>query len=421
MNFKASAISLLAFATTVATILALGRHKTPDVWEYDTIAVNMLQGNGYLIGWLNTDYRSLGYPLYPVFCAAILYLTRHSYVAIELAQAVMVALTCYLVYMIATKVFDERSALFASFLTALHPGLIVYATRIHELTCVVFFITLLAMLMCVCDREKISSAALVGFITGLGILLRPTLLLFLPAYGLYIYLASRSARKGVVACLVASAVAGLVILPWTVRNYNVHKRFIFITTSSAEHFWRGNNQHSTGTALTPDNRGMIEVAPKEFTAKLFALDEMGQYDLFYKETRGFIASHPTFFAKLVAKKIFYFWWFSPQTGLWYPPLWTSVYKVYYAAVLLFFVGGSYHALSRLRGEKRSYIIALFAFFALVSICHGLYYVEIRHRWAIEPLMLMLASYGLVCLLPAPKRLASVEFADSVSQRLRRLG
>ncbi len=197
--------------------------------------------------------------------------------------------------------------------------------------------------------------------------------------------------------------ASLVILPWTIRNFSIYKRFIFITTSSGDIFGAGIIRDASGTALTVKNESIIERAPKEFRDKLFSLNEIGQYDFFYSETLKFIKANPGFFIKMVLKKIYYFWWFAPQAGLLYPHLWLFIYKLYYGGMLSLFLIGLYAAFSRLSKERLPIIISILSVFLLISFIHGLYYVEIRHRWGIEPLMLIFSAYGLMFLYQALKR------------------
>jgi hypothetical protein len=233
---------------------------------------------------------------------------------------------------------------------------------------------------------------------GAGILTRPTFLFFLPVYGIYLWAFSGPGRKRAIRMtLMASLCAFLVILPWTVRNYHIHKKFIFITTNSAELFWRGNNPNATGTGLTEDMKTMPELAPKEFLDTLYSLNETGQYDFFYREAFKYIRSDPAHFIRMVLKKMYYFWWFSPQAGLLYPKLWALIYKLYYGFLLIFFWLGTSNAMATCSYEQKVIILSIVVFLILVAALHSLYYVEMRHRWAIEPLMLIFSAKGVMVL------------------------
>ena len=99
----------------------------------------------------------------------------------------------------------------------------------------------------------------------------------------------------------------------------------------------------------------------------------------------------------MAKKFLYFWWFSPQTGMLYPGLWTQVYKLYYIFVLTLFILGIFYAIKKASRIDRAAIASILIFMLLISAGNSLYYVESRHRWAVEPLMLIFSAYALIIL------------------------
>lgn len=392
MNIGLSVIMFLAFTVRVAAIFLLGRHIAPELWEYNDIALNIIHNKGYITKCLNTDYRSLGYPFYPILSAVSHFLTHENYFVLEMLNVVLSVLVCYLIYRIAEKIFNAGTALISSFLVAMHPGLIVYSTKIHELTLVVFFMTLLLWLIIRLDLSRTVNNVLIGLIIGIGTLTRPTIIFFLPVYFIYVWLSSKRIELSLRPTLIVCLAAILAILPWTIRNYDVHKKWIFITTSSAEHFWRGNNPTASGTSLTQDNRSIIEVAPLEFREKLYSMKEIEQYDLFYKDTLKFIKSDPPHFINMIFKKFIYFWWYSPQTGLLYPAAWKIIYLGYYMMIFLLFIVGLCFSFKSVQVD-RAFLISICLFLVLISGAHSLYYIETRHRWMIEPFMIIFSSYG----------------------------
>lgn len=392
LNKKTFWVLSLAFAVRLAALFALGRHIVPETWEYDQIAINIMNGKGYLMHWYNTNYKSFCYPVYPFLTAVSHMLTGQNYFILELLHILASVATCYLIYIIGEKIFGVRTALFAATLVALHPGLIVYATKLHELTIIVFIAALTVWIAVNTGLKTIRDALVFGAISGFGTLTRPTLIFFLPASAAFMLAAKRKLADIIKIVSIITIVCLLVILPWTVRNYAIHKRWIFITTNAPEHFWRGNNPNASGASYAEDARTMMNLAPKEFIDKLLVSDEMGQYDLFRVTTSDFITRNPLFFLKMFLKKIYYFWWFAPQTGLLYPLLWTVIYKVYYALMLPLFLLGVYYSFTTLGVARRPAAVFILTFCAFVSLVHGIYYVEMRHRWAIEPFMLLFSAY-----------------------------
>lgn len=404
MNKKLTMLIFLAFILRIFAIIILGRHINPELWEYDDIAINLIQQKAYVIKHLNTVYRSFGYPFYSFFSAFFHLLTKRNYLALEIIQIILSVASCFLIYLIAKRIFNKKVALLSLFMTATHPGLIVYTTKIHELTLVVFFVLLIFLLITSLNYDKIRNNIIIGILMGVGILTRPSIIFFVPLYFIYLWLSRQKLRNIFKAWLITSLAAFLLILPWTLRNYNLHKRWIFITTNSAEHFWRGNNALASGSSLTRDGLSILEASPKDLREQIYKMNEIEQYDFFHRETFRFIKSNPLFFIKMVFKKFFYFWWFSPQAGKTYPALWSFIYKSYYGTVLLFFIIGFYLTVSKRKGTSKAAIVLVLSLFISISLLHSFFYIEIRHRWAIEALMLIFSAYGFIMLLEQNKRI-----------------
>ncbi len=392
-NKMLAAILFIAFAVRTLAVFILGRHITPELWEYDVLAVNILNGKGYVIENLNTYYKSLGYPLYAYFSAFIHLVTGKNYFILALLNAFMSVAIVYLVYCIGKKMANKKVGLLSAVLVALHPGLIVYATKIHELTLIVLFVCLIFWLIISTDLRKLRNNVMIGGLIGIGVLARPTMVFFLPVYIIFHALSLGSIKKAVNNFFPVIIAAVLVLTPWTARNYLIHKRFIFITTSSAEHFWRGNNISASGGSLTADKKGIIEAAPKGFKDKLYSLNEIQQYDYFYGQAFRYIKSDVPHFIKMIGKKFFYFWWFSPQAGILYAGTWKVIYQWYYGALMAMFTAGLIMS-ARSKKINKPVVISLAIFCIFASLLHSLYYVELRHRWGIEPFIIIIASYGM---------------------------
>lgn len=394
MKKRVTLIILLTLAVRIAAIFILRRHLLPEFWEYDQIAKNIIAGKGYVFSHLNTEYWALGYPLYPFFSSVIYSLTNNNYFVLELFNVLLSGFISYFIYRISKQLFDEQVGLLSAFIVAIHPGLIIYATKLHELVLVNFFACLIFWYSISCDIKRIRTDIIIGILVGIASLLRPTMVFFYPLFLLYKSLKGSSLAKILRSALIIGSLLACVIAPWIIRNYSIHKQWTFITTSSAEHLWRGNNAFSTGTSLTKDNKNMFELAPKEFMEKLYSLDEIGQYNLFITEALKFIRSNPYFFGRMLVKKFFYFWWFYPHTGIRYEKIWKDIYVVFYAPILVFFLIGVLLAIGKNKQNKAQVIyLGILLFF--MAVVHSLYYIEIRHRWMVEPLIIVISGYGLM--------------------------
>ena len=394
MAKKISVLILLAFSARIAAIFILGWHINPETWEYDTLALNILSGKGYVYNHFNTDCYLFGpSPLYAYFEALIHFITGKNYFILEIVQAVIAALAVIPIFYIARKVFNEKTAFISGLLYCLHPGLVVYTGKIHEFTLVAFFILTIIYLL-VCFEDEIWNVILAGVLIGVGILLRPTLIYTIPSFFIYLMLKKKGFKKAVSEALILFLLAVAVISPWIYRGYKIYNRIIFVTSSSSWLFWRGNNPNASGTALTADKKPIFSVADESFKKKIYSMDEMGQYDFFKADALKYILENPGKFLENTAKKFMYFWSFSPQTGLTYPAGWFSIYKLIYCFLALFFVVGLCFAVGGGGGVDKPALVFLFSIFIIISLGQSLFYTEMRHRWMLEPLLMIISAYGI---------------------------
>ena len=87
----------------------------------------------------------------------------------------------------------------------------------------------------------------------------------------------------------------LLVEPWTIRNYVIHKQLIPICTTMGELLWRGNNPLATGTAYSANGTPIFFSAPMEFQNKIASLDEIGQMRAFREEAFRYIREKPAHF------------------------------------------------------------------------------------------------------------------------------
>ena len=255
------AICLLAAALRLGAFIALDRFEHPSLWESETIATNVLSGQGFVFETLGAPYRSYMEPLYPALCAFVYRLTDHSFVALALVQLALGTALVALVYACARRVVPEAGALMAAALTAVHPGLVEYSTKFHPFvldTALWFFA--FAVVLAFAPRHPWRSACAAGLAIGLCVLTRPTILACVPMFGWWMW--RRSSERGVRAAAPVLALLGctaVVAAPWMWRNYEIHHRFMLTRSGTAFVFWLGNNPYLfTGSAMTRDGSPVIE-------------------------------------------------------------------------------------------------------------------------------------------------------------------
>jgi 4-amino-4-deoxy-L-arabinose transferase-like glycosyltransferase len=299
-----AALSLrLAFVLTVPLeTLAVG-----DQADYAAMAENLVAGGGFAIHpGIPTPDRAPGYP---VFVAAVYAVSGNSPRAALIAQSVLSALTCLLLFWILRETLeDENVARLGAGLLAFYPVLIVYCGRLLSETLFTFLVAASMLLLARhLRRGKPLEALLAGLVMGAATLVRPGALL-MP--WLVLGLMLLYGRSRAVAWLGYAAVFFLTLVPWTMRNQEL---FGFRSLAArGPGFGLYVTGHMTrGMSYEAADRAYYEVAARpEYRETAFekgrspqaALDQWAS-----REGKELIFAHPLAYARIVAMRLPRFW------------------------------------------------------------------------------------------------------------------
>jgi len=386
--------------------LVLWNDNIPNLWEYDEIAKNLVAGAGFTGTYFGIKYHSLVMPVYPLLTAAVYKISNNNYSAMLFVQIVLSSLIPVLIFKIAQLIYDKKIAILAAILAIFHPGLIVFSsTMLHALTLDALMFSIVVMFFLIIKKSPtLTNQVLLGLFSGLCVLTRPTVLIFILLAFIWLYFILNIKYLKKIKCLIIISLIILAIIsPWLIRNYLIHKQIVFQTTTGFL-FWIGNNEKAVGTATLPNGTAIQNMMPPDFAEKIYSMNnEIEQNNAFFDEAFKFIKKYPFSFIKLFFKKQFYFWWFSPSTGINYPPSWATLYKIYYSLLFLSLFMGIYLTLRKSKSILKENILTLPLLFISVSMCQSLFYVEGRHRWEIEALFIIPASYAIFYLLKIIKK------------------
>ncbi len=394
-------IAVLALTVRIGAGIVTGGLTHPERFEYDSAARAIVAGQGFVYYHIGVPYYSYMVPL-SSWVGAAGYWATGSILPLMLLQCLAGTALAVMAAAIARRLFGHWLAEFAAgVFVALHPGLIVYsATKAHALAFDAFFFAL-ALLAAFRLRDQLTwgRAAAFGVAVGIGALTRGTIVIMLPLVGLWLlWISSGPVRMPAVSRLVvAGLVATAVIAPWTIRNSLIHHRFVFLLTTDAEDFWRGNNPYATGHSyVDKDHIVLTSIPPEELADLQGQPDELSQAKWFSDRARAFVREHPDQFARLTLMKFYQFWWFAPQSGTLYPRLWLRLYQAYYVTILILAAIGV-SRLFRAAASARHDALLIGAFLLMLSGLQSLYYVEGRHRWAVEPMLIAFSGGGVAFL------------------------
>jgi hypothetical protein len=390
---------LFVLALVPRLIMLAAQPTGLEFWEYETLAQNVAKGYGYVIyrfGHLAFAFGDGN--LYSFLAASVYVVSGHQPMVLAIVQAVLASLAAPVIFAIGMRAFGFPAAALGAGLAALHPGLLAYTMKLHPLG---LDVLLMALLVLWIGRagDGLRSGLTAGLALGLTLMSRPT---FFLAGVVALVIRWRGARQILVPAMATLIVAGVLATPWVARNWALLGRPVFISTS-LEDVWKGNNPFASGSGYLPSGENIFAAASPELQQRFRQGNELALNDVFAQEVVGFVSTQPADFAALVGRKFVYFWWISPQMGMLYPPAWLALYEMYAITIYAFAILG---AIAIVRGggsEQRNLLGILMAIALTVAIVHALAYVEGRHRWGIEPLVLLLTAHGVFAVAAALRR------------------
>jgi len=171
-------ICLFVFSVLMKLIAAYyaGNKFDPTLWEYDTIAMNIVNGQGFSYKWdiapiakFNINFRSYLEPFFVILCAAVYYLTKHSILTMLVLQILYASFIPIAVYYIARSMYDMKTAVISSVFSVFVPGILLYsATKLHYMPLYALFICLLVLFtFYFAERPSFKNQIFLGAILGM--------------------------------------------------------------------------------------------------------------------------------------------------------------------------------------------------------------------------------------------------------------
>ena len=263
-------VILGGLALRVVYITAVQPVQLSDMESYWNAAIRLLEEGRYyyptplgdLMAWRPPGYPFLLYILIAVFGKApwIPWLINGMCFAVTILSTSALARQIGL---------TNRSALITAVILACWPGAIagfgMAATEWLSLALFTagFWAFLKSQCMETSPGARTGFAILVGLMTGVGVLVRPSLL-FVPLIWIMYSLSSRqNFSRSLIATTIALVVTVMVIAPWTVRNAVVLDAFVPVSTNGGSVFYRANNPLASGGFATVGARDIDALKENE--------------------------------------------------------------------------------------------------------------------------------------------------------------
>jgi hypothetical protein len=307
-------VGCVAAAFVLRLVFALGywvgQPLTHDEREYLALARSVGRGDGFIYpadepvtGTAQRFGRAPGYPLF----LAMLHVTEPVQTVparVKIAQSAVGALGVWLIALIAGRAGGPGAAVTAAGIAAVYPPLVfIPAYALSETLYSTVALAAASVLQAdgcpLLGRKKVAVPVFGGVLVGLGVLVRPMMLFFVP-FAVTWMIWKREAGHAVVFLLVTLAS----IAPWTIRNARVYGRFVPVASEGGVTFWTGNNPLARGEGDLAANPEMKR-AELAFRDRYAALSPEEREPLYYRDALAWIRGHPAEWAALLVRKAFF--------------------------------------------------------------------------------------------------------------------
>lgn len=302
-------------------------------------------------------------------------------------NSLFAALTCWTIYQIGCRVFEESVARAAAWTWAVFPYLIYFPVRVVYDTSISAFLLSLAFLtsLRLVESQTGRTWAAFGLLWSVMILINPSLLTMMVCCLCWVIWRSRVRRSasGAALCVLVTVLA---VSPWIVRNYQVFGKFIFVRDNLPMELAMGNNDKSEGFWTREEHPANDKQEMQKFqqAGEINYMAERG------REFRDFVRNNPEKFALFSIKRAMYFWIAPPQAAI------VNGYDFNFSRHMNFFLEAAFaFAGLWLAFRRRKPEAYLFACFLLVyPLPYFLVTPYPRYKHLIEPEMLLLIVYVL---------------------------
>ncbi|HXE13243.1 MAG TPA: glycosyltransferase family 39 protein [Bryobacteraceae bacterium] len=333
-------------------------------------------------------------PVYPLVLAAIFRLfglyTYHAFLVAIAFNILCSALTCIPIYKIGREVESDALGALAAWFWAIFPNAIIIPTRdLWDASIAALLSAVILWATITTSRSRRWNAWIAyGCLWGLALMTTPTLGSFLPFLLIWMTLrAYRPAREGVCKAGIILAIAILICVPWTVRNYRAFRAFVPLRSVMGLQLWMGNNETSGRQwpgllhpiANSTERRHYVEVGEMRYMAEKRA------------EGLAFIVNHPREELSLTARRFVATWSGGDETPI---RNFFRNHSFYFRSILLANIAAALGCLIGailliVRRHPLAFpIVVIPAVFPLIS------YITLaspRYRHPIDPIILLLCA------------------------------
>jgi 4-amino-4-deoxy-L-arabinose transferase-like glycosyltransferase len=393
----------LRIATSIHAGLAAPPVPGSDASEYDSYAWNLAQGRGFTgvspdvkepDGQLLVHPSAYRAPGTSVLWAGLYLTFGHRYTIVRISQCVLDTLTILLIFEIGRRCFSDRVALLAAAIYAVWPTALLYSSSLGSEPLYAFlFCCFILVSLQFAERPSWPRAIAAGGLLGLAMLTRGnavTMVALMVPWSLWQF---RRTPRLAVRGLAISFVAMVILVPWTIRNYEVFHSFIPFETGGGDVLLGSYNRVIASdplyygywiypTSELPEYRNQI-IAPNNEVVRDHVETQLAI---------AWIRNHPETWWYLAESRFRRSWtpFLQPQS----PKLYRVGMLISWGPILVLFALGFFpSAIYFLRTGNPGWILHLGVFHFVMTAL--IFWGSSRFRYPVEGLCIILASATLV--------------------------
>jgi len=381
---------LLALGVRLAFVFVMPRAILfPDGLQYVAVAQSLLAGHGF-------GLQTLRPPGYPAFIAAVWWVTGQDLIALRVVEALVGTLTVALIGAFGTRWFGRGAGRLAMAFAALHPVLAYlpstqYSENLLVLVCVLAYGCLFDAIAR--PRRGLWPWIAGGVFLGVASLIRPNVAVLAP--GLLLGAAwplSRAGRGFLLPGLACVVALSLTLAPWMIRNHREHGHWFFIATGGGRSLWLGSNDLSSGRAgsiAAPDSAMLADLGRQP--------DDVARDRRFAELGLAWMKADPARAARRYLIHMSSLWAIYPDTATRAPFINLAARVAQGVASVVIFAGA---LVSLARARDVPLLAPMVAAIVLFSLVNAMFFMVLRYRMPLEPLLIWMSALGWTQLMAA---------------------
>lgn len=413
-------IFIISFFVRIAFVAVFGNFDNPEMYEHGKIADNIYQGNGYKMHWPYPSdsesrltehaqeppfYTAFIPPLNPYFLSInfkVFGKNSTAYFMIMLFHAILSSITVIVIYLIVREISGTPPMKFIIIIAILNlPEIYSIITFSGGPLYHLFALSYILFLIKIFKNSSIQNFIFAGISGGGIILLRSEFFLLAPFLMLLIFSIKYHKEKlnNLIPRFALSFVIILaIVMPWTIRNFNIFDKFIPVVSHPWHEIWRGSNNQATGgaTAKYGDNLWLSDKASPHIITRLDSIEYNQQFELkadavFKEEALSYITHHKSEAIVLAFKRLLFLWTIDIYTV-------REMNPIFIFFIMLVFIPLFYLLINKIVNMKIKLFSSEYIIFVIIILYYSLLIFlvnyESRYKIFVTVMLLPLSVIGL---------------------------